>query len=283
MSVQNARLYQSEQTAREQAEHAGRTKDEFLATLSHELRTPLMPVLTAAHRMHNDPELPEKYRRAAELICRNVEMEARLIDDLLDISRIIHRKLEYSFECVDAHEVMRLALDICEAEIAEKKLRLTVQLDAARHHVHGDSGRLQQAFWNLLKNAVKFTGEGGEITVRSTNDNDASIRLEIQDTGVGIDDAHLGKIFDPFEQGSFAAARKFGGLGLGLAIAKATIDAHGGSITAESAGHEKGSTFTVRLATLAQPGELAGNEPALNNTPPPDQQSAPLITPPVTR
>lgn len=267
MAVHNARLYESAQTAREQAESAGRTKDEFLATLSHELRTPLMPVMMAAHRMRNDPELPEKFHRATDLIRRNVELEARLIDDLLDISRIIHRKLEFTFERVDLHAALRLALEMCEAEVASKNLRLAVELGAERFEVNGDSARLQQVFWNLVRNAVKFTPDGGSVCIRSVNQ-ESSICVEVVDSGIGIDGLHLEKIFQPFEQGSQAASRKFGGLGLGLAIAKATVDAHGGTITVESEGHHRGATFTVHLATVAESGKAQV------------EQAPPVLTPP---
>lgn len=233
--------------AREEAEAAGRAKDHFLAVLSHELRTPLTPVLMAVSAMQSQERLSEAMRDALQMIRRNVQLEARLIDDLLDLVRIARGKMELTFAPVNLHDAVTRALEICAADLSTKWHRLDVQLHAQRHRVAGDFARLQQVFWNLIKNAVKFTPAGGGITIRSENSNGA-IRIEIADTGIGIEPEALPRIFNPFEQGSQQIERQFGGLGLGLAISKATIDAHHGKLTVESAGKNLGSIFRVELS-----------------------------------
>jgi signal transduction histidine kinase len=253
--------------AKETAEAASRAKDHFLATLSHELRTPLTPVLTSVEVLESDEELSERLRPFVDIIRRNVELEARLIDDILDHSRIINGKLRLKPEIVDIHALMRNVLDTCHAEMHDKKIALTVELSAIAFHVKGDPARLQQVFWNLVKNAIKFTPEGGRITVRSDNDNRGWLILHVEDTGIGIEPSIMPTIFDAFEQGGWGINRKFGGLGLGLAISRSLVEMHGGRLTAESAGRNRGATFTLALVVTEQqeagdpatrPGESAG-------------------------
>jgi PAS domain S-box-containing protein len=247
MAQKNARLYEAAQLARDEAEAAARAKDQFLAVLSHELRTPLTPVLMSVYALLGDAATPEKVRKVLEMIQRNIQLEARLIEDLLDLSRITHNKVELQLEDIDIHSVVQDAIDVCRTDVENKKLELVVELEALKHNVRGDPARLQQVFWNLLKNAAKFTPSGGKLTVQSYNFR-GSVRVEVADTGMGIDRNLLPKIFAPFEQGggsSFSA--QFGGLGLGLAISKATVDAHGGRLSAHSEGKNTGAVFTVEL------------------------------------
>ena len=242
------RLLAAEQAARQEAEAANRTKDRFLAALSHELRTPLAPVQVALYLMERAKGLPDSVRESVEMIRRNVETEVRLIGDLLDVSRIVHDKLELSLGPVDLHGCIRQALEVCQADFTTKEIKLTVALKARRHRVQGDASRLQQVFWNLFKNAAKFTPGGGSIAVRSRQ-TDGKIVVEVADDGVGIEADTLPKIFDPFEQGGPDRARRDGGLGLGLAISHAIVLAHDGQLTAESPGRDQGATFRVQLST----------------------------------
>ena len=246
-----AQLLAAEQAARQEAEAANKTKDHFLAALSHELRTPLAPVQMALYLMEREKKLPARVRESIKMIRRNVETEVRLIGDLLDVSRITHGKLELNPEPMDLHDCIRQALEVCREDFTAKALKLTVALEAREHRVFGETNRLQQVFWNLLKNAAKFTPQGGEITVRSTNNGDGIV-VEVIDTGLGIEADALKKIFEPFEQGGPDRTRRFGGLGLGLAISQAIIAAHEGQLTAESLGQGQGSTFRVRLSTMAK-------------------------------
>jgi two-component system, chemotaxis family, CheB/CheR fusion protein len=232
--------------ARAEAEAAGQAKDQFLAVLSHELRTPLTPVLMGVRILELNSDLPPSAREALEMIARNVQLEARFIDDLLDVSRLSHGKLEIAKEPVNIHEVIRSAIEICRPELDGKKQTIDVHLDAARHDCLGDSMRLQQVFWNLVKNASKFSGETGRIRL-STRDEPGMTVIEVSDRGIGIRPESLERIFDAFVQETGASPRKTGGLGLGLAIAKAVAKAHGGDITAASAGLNEGATFTVTL------------------------------------
>lgn len=253
MAQKNARLYEAAQLARDEAEAASRAKDQFLAVLSHELRTPLTPVLMSVYTLQTDAGTSPKVKAALEMIRRNIQLEARLIDDLLDLSRITHNKVELQLRDIDLHEVVQSALDVCRGDIEAKQQKLTLELDARQHHVRGDAARLQQVFWNLLKNAAKFTPEGGSLSLQSYNFK-RTVRIEVTDSGMGIEKNLLPKIFTPFEQGGGASfSAKFGGLGLGLAISKATIDAHGGRLTADSDGKNEGAVFTVELPTVPQP------------------------------
>ena len=221
-------------------------KDQFLAMLSHELRTPLTPVLATALELENEPDVREDVRESLQMIRRNVELEARLIDDLLDLTRIDRGKVQLNFEVVDAHTLLENALEICQPEIDRKHLRPSLNLSAKRVHMRADPARLQQIFWNLINNAVKFTPPNGQIAITTSNDSDGQLRVEIADTGMGIEPEALPKIFDAFEQGG---RTQLGGLGLGLAISKTLVEAHKGTITAQSAGRNKGSMFALVFPT----------------------------------
>jgi signal transduction histidine kinase len=242
-----------EQTAAEhariEAERASAAKDKFLAMLSHELRTPLTPVLASVATLENEDNLPRTMHEPLQLIRRNVELEARLIDDLLDLTRISKGKVQLSFEVVDAHTLLRNALEICHSEIEEKQLRLCTEFGATAVFLRADPARLQQIFWNLIKNAVKFTPDGGKLSIRTSNDSNAQLQIEVADSGCGIDCETLPKIFYAFEQGGRS---QFGGLGLGLAISKALVEAHQGSIIAESDGTGRGSRFTALFPTCSR-------------------------------
>ena len=221
-------------------------KDQFLAMLSHELRTPLTPVLASALALESEPDLPKGIQESLQMIRRNVELEARLIDDLLDLTRIDRGKVQLHFEVVDAHTLLQNALEICQAEIDRKHLTRSLNLEAEKVHMRADPARLQQIFWNLINNAVKFTPPNGQIIISTSNDSKGHLRVEIADTGLGIESGTLPKIFDAFEQGG---RTQLGGLGLGLAISKTLVEAHKGMITAQSAGRNKGSTFTLVFPT----------------------------------
>ena len=237
---------QETERARADAEAAGLAKDHFLAVLSHELRTPLTPVLMAVQTLVRRKDLPAPVTEALEMIRRNVQLEAHFIDDLLDLTRVTRGKLELIREPIDLHEAVRRAVDISMGDLEGKLQRLTLNLTANRSHLEGDFMRLQQVFWNLLKNASKFTPQGGSICVTSRNEPGLLV-VEISDTGVGFAPEDAEKIFDAFTQANRAVTREFGGLGLGLAISKASIDAHHGRLRATSPGPGKGATFTVEL------------------------------------
>ncbi len=221
-------------------------KDQFLAMLSHELRTPLTPVLASTLALESEPALPPGIHESLQMIRRNVELEARLIDDLLDLTRIDRGKVQLNFEVVDAHSLLQNVLEICQPEIDRKHLVRSVNLSARKVHLRADPARLQQIFWNLINNAVKFTPSEGQIFISTRNDSQGQLHVEIADSGLGIEPESLPKIFDAFEQGG---RTQLGGLGLGLAISKALVEAHKGTITAQSAGRNKGSTFTLVFPT----------------------------------
>ena len=237
--------------ARAEAEAAGRAKDQFLAILSHELRTPLTPVLMAVHMLARDPSLSETAQEALRMIQRNVQLEARFVDDLLDVTRITRGKMELVTERIDLHGAILHAVEISRGDIEARSQQLTVALEAAEHMLEGDSERLQQVVWNLLKNASKFTPDGGRIDLRSWNDH-GCILVEVRDTGLGFAPGSEDRIFGAFEQADIDVSRKFGGLGLGLAISKATVDAHEGIIRASSDGLQRGASFIMELP-LASP------------------------------
>jgi PAS domain S-box-containing protein len=234
--------------AKEAAEAASAAKDRFLAVLSHELRTPLTPVLMAAAVHERNPALPEAIREDMAMIRRNVELETKLIDDLLDLNRIASGKLDLQFEPIELDEAVRQVCATCQPEILGKGVRLHLAPGVPEARVLADSARLQQVIWNVLKNAGKFTPEGGEIHVHTRRVAPGRLQIEIRDTGIGLEPAMLPKIFDAFEQGDTRVTRHFGGLGLGLAISKALVARHGGEIRAESEGPGRGATFRIELA-----------------------------------
>ncbi|HKR43144.1 MAG TPA: response regulator, partial [Paraburkholderia sp.] len=245
------RLLASEQAARQTAEEANRAKDRFLAMLSHELRTPLTPVLAGTRLLEQIPGLPEAARAGVLMIRRNIELEARLIDDLLDLTRVANGKLSLALETVDVHDVIEAVLELFHSEIQIKQQDVHVDLRAQQHYVRGDRARLQQMLWNLVRNAAKFTPDGGHIYVR-TRDERMQVEIEVEDTGIGIAPEQIGKLFHAFEQGSHNLTRQFGGLGLGLAVTRALTEAHGGNVSAKSPGAHCGATFTIVLPTAAR-------------------------------
>jgi PAS domain S-box-containing protein len=238
------------QRAKSEAEEANQAKDQFLAMLSHELRTPLTPVLMTIASLRRDPNLTDDLRRDLEVLQRNVELEALLIDDLLDLTRIAHGKLELHSDAVDIHGTLDHALSISAADLYGKNITVTRCFEAREHHCWGDPARLQQVFWNLVKNAAKFTPEGGRLDLHTRNNDAHQIVIEITDNGIGIDPDLMPRIFDAFEQGGRIVTSRYGGLGLGLAISKRVVDLHHGTISARSAGPEQGSTFVVTLNAM---------------------------------
>ncbi|HTL28987.1 MAG TPA: ATP-binding protein [Tepidisphaeraceae bacterium] len=238
--------------ARAAAEAANEAKDRFLAALSHELRTPLTPVLMTLTALEGDSSLTELSRRDLAILRRNVELEARLIDDLLDLTGIVRGKLELRTQVVDMHAIIDQALEITRPEMSAKNIKLVETLAAENTRVNADAIRLQQVLWNLIRNAVKFTPEGGQIIVRTHNEN-GRLHVSISDTGIGIEPSEIARIFVPFEQGNRGITQHFGGLGLGLAISKRLTEMHGGTIVAVSEGRDRGSTFALSLPTVDQP------------------------------
>lgn len=248
----------------EEAQAASRAKDDFLAALSHELRTPLTPVLMSAASLEEDPRLPADVREQLAMMRRNIELEARLIDDLLDVTRISRGKLTIAPVTADIHELLRHSDDIIRSEGMDRKVEVEYDLTAVRHHSMADPTRLHQVFWNLLKNALKFSPAGGTVMVSTHNDAQGRLILTVKDQGVGISSEALPLIFRAFEQGDVVGQHRFGGLGLGLAISKAIVEAHHGDIFADSLGVGHGATFTVILATVEAPAALTNSlaEPA---------------------
>ena len=240
-------------TLRQELIAANAAKDQFLALLSHELRNPLSPVIAMVGELEQiAPDSPE-VRRALEVIRRNVELEARLIDDLLDVTRIAKGKLQLSFETVSVHEILKRAYEISREEILAQNLGIEFRLRAEFDHVAADPARLQQVFWNLIKNSVKFTPKQGRLIIETFNPSPDRIEIRTTDTGIGIPAEKIGKIFNAFEQGQSSITRRFGGLGLGLAISKAMVSAHGGTIVVASDGKDRGTTVVVTLETVAAP------------------------------
>ncbi|WP_395744828.1 PAS domain S-box protein [Prosthecobacter sp.] len=233
--------------AKDAAELASKSKDRFLAVLSHELRTPLTPVLLAVAAMEHDAALQPEMREELMMIKRNIELETKLIDDLLDLSRITSGKLALDIEAVDLNDTVRQVCSICAPQLRERAVFLEVELDDEAGMVAADSARLQQVLWNVLKNAIKFTPEKGVIQVSTARRDDGYCEVRVIDPGIGIPADRLPHVFNAFEQGGSNITRQFGGLGLGLAICKALMELHHGSIRAESAGVGQGATFIIEL------------------------------------
>jgi signal transduction histidine kinase/CheY-like chemotaxis protein len=255
------RLVAALESQKLQLEAANHAKDRFLAMLSHELRTPLTPVLALTSSLAERSDLPAALHEDLETIRRNVELEATLIDDLLDVTRIARGKLQLNLQEADVQDLIRNAVGICLPDGQAKQIEVELELCAGARFVRGDAARLQQAFWNLIKNAIKFTPVGGRVRVSSRDIADERLRVEVSDTGIGITPELLPRIFDAFEQGAPAITQQFGGLGLGLAISKALVEAHGGEIAARSDGEGCGACFSIELETVHSveaPGAVPG-------------------------
>ena len=235
-----------EQMARAEAETANRMKDQFLATVSHELRTPLNAIIGWSHLLKSGKLDGNTSRRALETIDRNARSQAQLIEDILDVSRMITGKLRLNKEVVDIASVINAAIDSVQLAIDSKNLNLNVTLDPAARHTVGDSSRLQQVVWNLLSNAIKFTPSGGSIEVKVQRAN-SNLQICVKDSGQGISPEFLPHIFEHFRQADGTTTRLHGGLGLGLAIVRQLVELHGGSVTADSPGEGLGCTFTIEL------------------------------------
>jgi PAS domain S-box-containing protein len=235
-----------EQAARRQAEEANRMKDEFLAVVSHELRTPLNAVMGWAQMLSGRTLDPDRALKAVEVIERNARAQAQLIDDLIDVSRFASGQIRLDARPVDVSGAIGAALDAVRIAADAKRIRIEPVIETPAPWVQGDPQRLQQIVWNLLSNAVKFTPEDGRIDV-TVGAAGQEVEIRVADNGSGIDPAALPNVFEPFWQGDTTATRNHGGLGLGLAIVRSLVEAHGGRVRAESAGHDQGATFFVRL------------------------------------
>jgi PAS domain S-box-containing protein len=256
-SQQREEMLDAERSARMAAQRATRLKDEFLATLSHELRTPLSAILgwTQVLLRGATPRGPDEQKRAIEVIDRNARAQVQLIDDLLDLSRIMTGKLRLDLHQVSFSSVVEAAVDSAKPAADAKGIRLKAIMGAGQDVVNADGGRLQQVVWNLLTNAIKFTPKGGQVQVLLQRVN-SHLELNVSDTGIGIPPNYLPRVFDRFSQKDTSTTRSFGGLGLGLAICKQLVELHGGVITAASEGEGKGATFSVHLPlSIVQLGE----------------------------
>lgn len=256
--IEREQLLESEKQARSEAERASRMKDEFLATLSHELRTPLNAILGYAQILGAEKGVTPEISHGLDVIVRNSRLQARLIEDLLDMSRIVSGKLTLDVQCVDLHAVLSAAVASIEPAASAKNIVLERVSQPKACMVTGDPARLQQVFWNLLTNAIKFTPKGGKVEVTLLRVN-SHIELAVADNGEGIDPQLLPHLFIRFQQGDSSSTRRHGGLGLGLAIVRHLVELHGGSVRAESAGPGKGSRFTVLLPVRAAHGASSGD------------------------
>jgi len=249
LAMDRARLYEAEQKARIQAEEANRAKDEFLATVSHELRTPLNAIVGWCGMLRSGRLDQPTVDRAIEIIDRNARVQAQLIEDILDVSRIITGKLGFDVRPVELTQIIEAAVDSVRLAAEAKGIRVQCLLDPRTSPVSGDPNRLQQIVWNLLSNAVKFTPKGGQVQIQ-LKAADWNVEIIVSDTGQGINAEFLPHMFEQFRQADSATTRRFGGLGLGLAIVRHLVELHGGTIQAESAGEGQGATFTVRLPVM---------------------------------
>ena len=261
--IEREQLLERERFAREQAEAANRIKDEFLAVLSHELRTPLNPILGWTVLLRQGELDQQRTAIALETIERNAKLQTQLIEDLLDISRILQGKLSLSIQVVDLAATLEAAKETVRLAAESKAIAIQTELESSTRSVLGDANRLQQVFWNLLSNAVKFTPAGGQVQIQLTfSDTDA--QLTFKDTGKGIPPEFLPFVFDTFRQADGTTTRRFGGLGLGLAIARQIVELHGGTVSAASLGDGQGATFSVRLPLqeIALPNQPSYPQPA---------------------
>ncbi|MEK6279853.1 MAG: ATP-binding protein [Acidobacteriota bacterium] len=255
-----------EQMARAEAETANRMKDQFLATVSHELRTPLNAIIGWSHLLRSGNLDKTMATRALETIDRNAKSQAQLIEDILDVSRVITGKLRLNQEPVDISSVINAAIDSVQLAIDSRNIQLGVTLDPSARHTVGDSSRLQQVVWNLLSNAIKFTPPGGHIAVKVSRSG-RNLQIRVSDTGQGISGEFLPFIFERFRQGDGTTTRQHGGLGLGLAIVRHLVELHGGTIEAESAGDGLGATFTIKLPLAPSPQRGKGRKASAKSAP----------------
>ncbi|MDZ7955791.1 ATP-binding protein [Nostoc sp. DedQUE09] len=260
-AAEGERLLQQTQTARAEAEQANRVKDEFLAVLSHELRTPLNPILGWTQLLQGGKLDATRQREGLAAIERNAKLQTQLIEDLLDISRIIQGKLSLTAACVNLKFVITAAVETVRLAAEAKQIQIFLDLTTEIAPISGDAARLQQLVWNLLTNAVKFTPNGGRVMVE-LRQIDGLATIRVIDTGKGIDSQFLPHVFDYFRQADSSTTRKFGGLGLGLALVRQIVEMHGGIVKAQSLGEDQGATFTVQLPmiqpivpTLSQPSQ----------------------------
>ena len=242
---------------------ANRAKDDFLARLSHDLRTPLGPALLLASESATDPQVPEILRRRFEEIARSVELEVKIIDDLLDLTSITNGKLRLDSKPMDVHLAIEDALATIDEEIKKKQIFISINLLAEKFAIFGDPVRMQQIFWNVFKNAVKFTPEQGKITVETcSNVGNGRLSVKVTDTGIGLTQKEIGSIFDAFSQGEFTISERsrFGGLGLGLSITRRLVELQSGTIRAESRGRNQGSIFTIEFPYLVSAGNTRSSK-----------------------
>ena len=254
VAIENAQLLARESQARAEAEKSNRLKDEFLATVSHELRTPLTAILGWAHMLETDKLADVQSQRAIQTIQRNAKAQAEIIDDILDVSRIITGNLYLNLQPMELTRVIESAINVVRPTAEAKRISIETELGDHPALVSGDAHRLQQVVWNLLSNAVKFTPAGGTVRIRTYED-ETHVNLEIADNGQGIRNDFLPHMFERFRQADSSTTRKHGGLGLGLAIVRHLVEIHGGAVSAHSDGEGKGAIFTVALPLLAT-GEL---------------------------
>ncbi|MFO0983439.1 MAG: ATP-binding protein [Planctomycetota bacterium] len=274
LAVDNARLFSAAQESRHEAEIANHAKDEFLAVLSHELRTPLNAMIGWVHLLRRGTLDEPTFRRAIESIKTSADSQAKLIDDLTDVSRIISGKVRLNMRVLDPAPVIEAAVTAIGPTAEAKNITIVRSLDRGKAAVRADADRLQQVVWNLVSNAVKFTPEGGRVHVRFRRDG-GKIEIVVSDTGKGIQRSFLPLVFDPFRQADSTTTRRHGGLGLGLAIVRNLVELHGGTVRADSPGEDQGATFTVTLPITSVPVAVPAarrpedlvpaHEPALRN------------------
>jgi signal transduction histidine kinase len=246
------RTEEAAKQGKQAAENASAAKTRLLAMVSHDLRGPLNPILIAVAVAESDPVVAQRAKEPLRLIRSGVAEEVQLIEDLLDVARFATGKFKMNLAPVEIHKAIEKAILSCQESFREKRINLETNFAATTTNVKGDTSRLQQVFWNLLCNAIKFTPEGGNIAVRSFDAPADRIAIEVRDSGVGISAEKLPFIFNMFEQGGTDITARFGGLGLGLTICRGIVEAHGGTITASSAGEGRGSVFVIRLPLLTR-------------------------------
>jgi signal transduction histidine kinase/ActR/RegA family two-component response regulator len=251
VAIENVQLFERERLARAAAEDASRMKDDFLATVSHELRTPLTSMLGWMYMLRSSSLDEEARTRALDTIERNARLQAQIVDDILDVSRIIAVKLQMEVKPVDLASLIETSINAVRPAAAVKEIRIETELEAAPQLVAGDANRLQQVFWNVFSNAVKFTPRGGQVKIRLRRV-EAYVEIKVTDTGQGIGKDFLPYVFDRFRQADSSTTREHGGLGLGLAIVRHLVELHGGTVRAESPGEGSGATFILMLPLVCK-------------------------------